>query len=295
VTVSERAIVLVVLSAFLHASWNIFSKSSGDPISFLLRALAFSALLYAPLFVWMQFHVHYPPVVVGCLLGSGICAGVYFFCLGKAYHHGRVSVAYPVARSFPILVVMFGGFFLSEFPNAQGTTGVLLVVAGCFVLPWERFVRGPEGFCLANYHNRSVFWALGAAALTSAYSLLDKIAAASMAAGAESTIVEKVNYVYLQNLIAWGAAVVCVRVARYRVLPVARRRAFLCGAIFLVSYTLVLLALATDPVAYVVSFRQLSIVLGTLVSMFWIERSFSWPRVVGVGMIFTGVVLVGLA
>jgi uncharacterized membrane protein len=289
---SEQAIILVLLSAFLHASWNVFSKSSGDPISFLLRALAFSALLYAPLFVWMQFHVHYPPTVVSCLLGSGFFAGVYFFCLGKAYHHGRVSVAYPVARSFPILVVMFGGLFLREFPNMQGTAGVLLVVAGCFILPWERFALGPQGFCLANYRNRSVFWAMGAACCTSVYSLLDKVAAANMGDG---TVLEKVNYVYLQNLIAWGAAVLCVRLAHYRTFPVARWRAFVCGAIFLVSYTLILLALATDPVAYVVSFRQLSIVLGTLVSMGWIERSFSWPRVVGVGMIFTGVVLVGLA
>lgn len=292
---SERAIVLVLVSACLHAAWNVFSKSSGDPISFLLRALGFSALLYAPLFVWMQWHVGYAPMVVVCLLGSGISAGVYFFCLGKAYHHGRVSVAYPVARSFPILVVMFGGLFLGECPNGQGLAGVLLVVVGCFVLPWQRFVWGAAGFCLANYRNRSVFWALGAAVMTSVYSLLDKVAAERMAVGTDWAVLEKVNYVYLQNLIAWGAAAVCVRAARYRVLPVARRRAFFCGALFLVSYSLILLALATDPVAYVVSFRQFSIVLGTLVSMFWVERSFSWPRLCGVALVFAGVVLVGLA
>jgi uncharacterized membrane protein len=65
--------------------------------------------------------------------------------------------------------------------------------------------------------------------------------------------------------------------------------------VFLVSYTLVLVALVTDPVAYVVSFRQFSIVLATGVSMVWLERAFSWPRVVGVTMVFAGVVLIGLA
>ena len=173
--------------------------------------------------------------------------------------------------------------------------GVALVVAGCFVLPWQRFVRGPQGFCLANYRTRSVAWALGAAAFTAVYSLLDKIAAVAMRTGADGAILDKVNYVYLQNLIAWAVVALALRATRYPVLPVARKRALFCGLVFLVSYSLILLAMATDPVAYVVSFRQLSIVFGSLASMRWIERSFAWPRLVGVGMIFAGVVLVGLA
>lgn len=292
---SEQAIILVLLSACLHATWNVFSKSSGDPISFLLRALAFSALIYAPLFVWMQPRVHYPPVLTICLIGSGVCCGLYFYCLGKAYHHGKISVAYPVARSFPILVLTFGGVLLGEYPNAQGLTGTLLVVVGCFVLPWQRFVRGTDGFCLANYRNPSVFWALGAAALTAAYSLMDKVAATSMLAGPAGGILDKVNYVYLQNLTAWATVALVVRVSRYTILPAHPQKAFFCGLLFLVSYSLILLALTTDPVAYVVSFRQLSIVLATVYSMFWVEREFTWPRLWGVVLIFAGVVLIGFA
>jgi drug/metabolite transporter (DMT)-like permease len=206
-----------------------------------------------------------------------------------------MSVAYPVARSFPILVVTFGGLLLGEVPSARGVAGVLLVVAGCFVLPWQRFVRGPDGFCLANYRNRSVGWALVTAAFTAAYSLLDKIAAVSMQQAASPTLFDKVNYVYLQNLIAWIALALGVRASRHKLVPVPRARAVFCGLVFLVSYSLILLALATDPVAYVVSFRQLSIVLGALVSMCWLERAFTWPRLVGVGLVFAGAVLVGLA
>ncbi len=292
---NEHAILLVLLSAGLHASWNFFSKSSGDPVSFLLRALAFSALLYAPLVPWMLMRVRYPADVTACLLGSGLCCGLYFLALGRAYQHGQVSVAYPVARSVPILVIMFGGLLLGERPSPRGLAGVLLVFAGCFILPWQRFTRGPEGFCLSNYRTRSVTWALGAAACTAAYSLLDKLAAIGMRAGAQSALLDKVAYVYIQNLIAWIVAALLVRAAHYPVLPVARKRAIFCGLVFLVSYSLILLAMTTDPVAYVASFRQLSIVLGALASMRWIERTFAWPRLAGVGLIFAGVVLVGLA
>ncbi|MCF7853569.1 MAG: DMT family transporter [Candidatus Pacebacteria bacterium] len=289
---SERAILLVLLSACLHAAWNLFSKSSDAPVAFLLRALRFSALFYAPLFLWMQFRVAYSPLLIACLTGSGVCTGLYFFCLGKAYHHGKVSVAYPVARSFPILVITFGALFLGEVPSPRGAMGVVLVVSGCFILPWQRFVCGPEGFCLENYHNRSVLWALAAALFTACFSLLDKVAALAMRDIGES-MVDKVNYVYLQNAIAWATIAICIRIARYKVYPVARWRAYVCGAIFLASYSLILMALATDPVAYVVSFRQISIVIATLISMLWLERQFTWPRMTGVGLIFSGVLLIG--
>ncbi len=292
---SNHAILLVLLSALLHASWNVLSKTSGDPLTFLLRALAFSTLLYAPLFLWMQTCVHYPPTVVFCVLGSGVCAGFYFMCLGKAYLCGQISVAYPVARSFPILLVTLGGLILNERPSLHGTAGVVLVVAGCFVLPWERFTRGPEGFCLANYRNASIAWALGAAIFTASYSIIDKIAAAAMSSIPTSGALDKVNYVYLQNLISWIVVACCIRLTGYKIGAADRGRAIFAGALFLVSYTLILLALTTDPVAYVVSFRQFSIVLTTLASMLWIERRLVWPRLVGAGMIFAGIVLIGFA
>ncbi len=292
---STQAIILVLISACLHSAWNLFSKSSGDPISFLLRALGFSAVVYAPLFAWMQLNANYTPQTAGLLLGSGMLTGLYFFCLSKAYHHGQVSIAYPIARAFPILVVMFGGLFLREFPSLQGLVGVVCIVGGCFVLPWRRFVLGPEGFCPAHYRNRSVAWAVAAALCTAGFSLLDKVAASVMAEAEGFTFWDKVNYVYLQNFIAWLTAMACIKAVRYPIIRVARKRAFACGVIFLLSYTLILMALATDPVAYVVSFRQLSIVLATLVAMWWIERDFTWPRFCGVTAIFIGVVLIGLA
>lgn len=292
---SKHAILLVLVSACMHAAWNVLSKAGGDPLSFLMRALAFSALLYAPLFLWLQTQVHYSATVLACVTASGMLAGVYFFCLGKAYKLGNVSVVYPVARSFPILVVTLGGLLLGECPSLLGLLGVLLVVAGCFVLPWQRFTRGPDGFCLANYRSASIAWALGSASCTAIYSILDKIAATSMSQAQGSSMFDKMNYVYIQNLISWVALAIGARFAKHKSAPVMNGRAFFCGAIFLISYSLILLALSTDPVAYVVSFRQFSIVLATIVSMLWIERSFTWPRLIGASTIFAGVLIIGLA
>jgi uncharacterized membrane protein len=43
------------------------------------------------------------------------------------------------------------------------------------------------------------------------------------------------------------------------------------------------------------AFRQSSIVIAAVASMLWLEKDFSWPRLVGVLGITAGVVLVGLS
>jgi drug/metabolite transporter (DMT)-like permease len=293
---TSAGILLVLLSAFCHAAWNLLSKTDRDPVAFLSKALLYSALAYAPLFIVFQFWMQYNTVYLVTVSLSGLCAGFYFFALAKAYQHGRISVAYPVARSFPILLLTWASLLLHERPSPQGLLGILFIVGGCFVLPMEQFSLGPQGFQLRNYLNRSSLWALLAALCTSFYSLLDKYAASHMpAASAGVALFQKVNYVYLQNLISWVVMAALIHVIKYEPLPVTKSRALVSGLIFLVSYSLIIMALTANPVAYVMSLRQVSILLTTLISMYWLEKNFSVPRLAGVLIIFTGVVLVGLA
>ncbi len=293
---SLSAILLVFLSALCHSAWNLLAKSSGGPIAFMRQALRYSALCYAPLCVIFLFLVDYSFTYIACILSSGLAVGLFLYCLSKAYEHGQVSVAYPIARSFPILVVTWVLFLWGVTPTATGLAGILLIVGGCFILPIGRFSLGPDGFSPANYLNRSCFWALLAALATSVFSVIDKYAAVSMpTAPADLAILSRVNYVYLQNLVALIVMELCTLRQKQAYPRAHRSRALFAGLIFLVSYSLIILALTTDPVAYVVSFRQISILITALVSMFWLEREVSTPRVVGVGLIFVGVVLVGLA
>jgi len=293
---SLTAILLVFFSALCHSAWNLLAKSSGGPIAFMRQALRYSALCYAPLFLVLLFLVEYSLFYVTCILTSGLAVGLYLYCLSKAYEHGQVSVAYPIARSFPILVVTWVLFLWGVKPTTVGFSGILLIVGGCFILPMSRFRLGPDGFSPANYLNRSCFWALLAALATSVFSVIDKYAAVNMpTAPADLAIFSRVNYVYLQNLVALIVMEICTLRQKQAYPKAHRPRALFAGLIFLISYSLIILALTTDPVAYVVSFRQISILITALVSMFWLERIISLPRIVGVGLIFIGVVLIGLA
>jgi uncharacterized membrane protein len=294
-----HGILLVLASAGCHATWNLMSKSATgrvDPALMFLRALGYSTLCYLPMAAILQPWAIYAPVFWLCVVPSGVCTGLYFYSLGRAYRAGHISIAYPIARSFPILVVTWAGLFMDEAPSALGLAGIVLVVAGCFVLPMKRFARGAEGAALHDYLNRSAAWALGAALFTAAFSVIDRLAARSVTPEAMTSLVStRLVYVYVQNAVAW---VTMMAMMRFHPPPERRtghRRAIVAGLIFMISYGLIMVALTDNPVAYVVTFRQVSIVITATVSMVLIEKHFSWPRFVGVVAVFVGVVLVGLA
>jgi len=293
---TTQGLLLVFFSAFCHAAWNLLSKASGGPISFMRRALKYSTLCYLPLFLVAQPWADYSWTSLACVIPSGIAAGLFFFCLSIAYHHGHASVVYPIARSFPILVVTWVSLVWGRVPSLQALIGIGLIVGGCFVLPMQRLTLGPEGFALRNYLNASCFWAFIAAMMTAGFSIIDKVAAVSFPTEPVSVaLISRVNYVYLQNAVAWGVMEGLIAWRRWPTEETRRSAAVGSGLILLISYSLIVVALTTDPVAYVVSFRQLSILMTAVVSMVWIERKIFPTRLVAVSIIFVGVILVGLA
>lgn len=289
-------ILLTALSAGCHATWNLLSKSGADPVAFMRKALMWSAACYLPLFIVMSFRIAFSPTYLLCAGGSGVMVGLYFFTLSTAYRLGDLSVAYPLARSFPVLILAFSAVVWGRPPTAVATVGVGAIVAGCFLLPLRRFSLGPAGFHLPAYLHVASFWALAAAAWTAGFSLVDKHAATIMPAGGPVVrLASQVGYVYLQNGVAWIVIELIARLTRRPSPPVERRGPLAAGLLFLVSYSLIIMALATDPVTYVVSFRQVSIVIASIVSMLVIERRFSAPRLLGVIVIFVGIVLIATA
>lgn len=289
--------LLALLSALCHASWNLVAKSGGDPVRFIRKALRYSTLCYLPLFLLLQPFIPYAPGYLLSAISSGVIVAFYFYALSRAYHHGDVSTAYPLARGLPVLLLAWVAMCLGENLSLTGLAGIFLVVFGCVVVPLKRFTLGSGGFQPAGYFNRSCCWAGVSAAMTCAYTLIDKSASVSMPILPLSlAIATKVNYVYMQNTMAWMFMEFTAPASDPTQSKVAGNpRELYAGLVFLVSYSLVLAALALDSAAYVMSFRLVSIVITSVVSMIWIERHFSRPRLLGALLIFTGVVLVGQA
>ncbi|POR00486.1 hypothetical protein AU468_09645 [Alkalispirochaeta sphaeroplastigenens] len=305
---SVTAILLVLVSALVHAGWNLLGKRDSANGAYFCMASATGAILLLPLlWVWRSAVGQIPPVVWWYLLPTGIFQGLYFGGLAGAYRRGDLSVAYPVARAFPVLMVPLFSLILASLllgngapPGKLALTGMIVVTLGLLVLPQERLDRFSPG----HLWGRWIFYAFLAGLGTTGYSLVDDRALSAFRAalsGDMARLQAPLLYAALQS--ASTAAVL----AFLGVLRQGPRRfgrslralwggsAFLAGAAIVVAYGLVLVAYGfAQNVSYVVAFRQVSLPLGTLMGVVLLQERLTPPRLVGTVLIIAGLVLVSL-
>ncbi|HSJ95856.1 MAG TPA: EamA family transporter, partial [Myxococcota bacterium] len=135
---SALALGLVLLSAFVHASWNFLLKRSGGGSGLITAASIASLALYAPVvvgFVWIwgyEFHLAH----LGLMAGSGLLHSVYFLLLDRAYRSGGdLSIVYPLARATgPLLTIVVAVLLLGERPGPAALGGAVLIGASALLL-----------------------------------------------------------------------------------------------------------------------------------------------------------------
>ncbi len=234
---------------------------------------------------------------------TGASQAAYFTFLALAYRHGDISVVYPLARSFPIFVVLIAGFGLGQWPSPLAWLGILLVAAGCFALPLERL--GRARISLRSYANAAGFWALLTALGSSGYTVADDIGmdlvVGREALGSPTGPVAALLYGYLEwvstSLFLLLAVLALGRRGDIgRVFRQERGPALLVGLMTFGTYLLILWAYSlSEKVAYVAALRQLSIVFGVLFGITLLREPGGLLRVGASVVIVSGLVLVSLA
>ncbi|MHC4916379.1 MAG: EamA family transporter [Planctomycetota bacterium] len=297
------AVLLVLSSCATHAAWNLMAKRSSRTTAFFWMGAVLCLLPLAPAFVLaggIDVLRSAPPRLWLMLPVTGLSMCTYYGCLAAAYRHGDVSVAYPLVRTTPIFVLVLAGMILGQRPSALAVAGIVLVVAGCFVLPLERLGFGPGGFSLRAYANRTSFWALGAALGSTGYTLVDDLAMEALREAAPGVRGAFVYECLQYGLLAVGLLVVSLVTDGRRKLAEAARgeklRALLVGALVFVTYMLILWAYANaEKVAYVAGLRQLSILLGVAGGMLFFGEKGGRPRLVAAAVIVAGLIMIGFA
>lgn len=297
------AIFLLLISAGLHASWNLLGKRQNPTTAFMLVANTLGLLVLVPVVLvsWKTLGT-FPGEVWGLLIFTGLCQAVYYVALAGAYRTGDMSLTYPLVRAVPVLLVAWLGLLLGqgEPPSRQAIFGMLLIVGGCMLLPMRQFSQ----FQPRLFWNLATALALVAALGTVGYSLLDdralRLLRPESGLTSENLTVTMI-YAVLGGISAslWGAAFVAWRRDdRRQLMAMTRsdvRQAALVGLFIFAGYSLVLIALASAPnVGYAVAFRQLSIPLGAIAAILVFKEPAYRPRLFGVALVFFGVLLVAL-
>ena len=296
---SLLAFLLIVFSAGLHATWNLIAKRSSMSVAFYTVICMTSAALWLHMQFWTPVHVwQLPRLFFFYLLCSIFCGLFYSLALVRAYRTMEMSTAYPMMRALPLLIVAA----VTSLPGWGKPLTVLahfgmgIVFVGCLVMPLTDFSH----FKIRNYLNANMFYILVVAGGTAGYTLFDSQAQAVLRAACPDLAKPLVSMTFYSTrgifmTTLMFLAVLAIPGERKNFADFFRKRdrtPFLAGIIASLTYVTVLMAMNyVTNVSYVQVFRQLGLVFGLLGGIFILKERCTAPKITGVVLIITGLVI----
>ncbi|MBX3652467.1 MAG: EamA family transporter [Burkholderiales bacterium] len=279
---SLQVLLLVLLSALLHAAWNTMIRGAGNrTLDTVLVVAGAGAIMLALLpFLPLPAAASWPYVIASGAIHVG-----YFLLVAGAYRHGELSYVYPLMRgTAPALSAIAAALLLAEVPALQGWLGVALICGGVLLLAGDALRKAaPRG--------SATQFALGTAGVVVIYTLVDGVGVRLSGNAAVYT-----GWVFL--LTALPLTAIFLLRDRPATLAYARqhwRRGLFGGACTLASYALALWAMTQAPIALVAALRETSVVFGTLLAATLLHERISALRWAAVLVVAAGAVAIKLA
>lgn len=278
----DLVVFLAVLAgAAMHAGWNALVKTGLDrTTSIFLLALIQGLLSLAllPLFA-IPSAPSWPWIAASALLHSG-----YKIFLIRAYAHGDMSQVYPLARgSAPLIVAVAGIFVLAEPLTATKFAAVCAIGLGVMLMSSQ--LGGG-----AAMSGKALVFALGTAAFTASYTMVDAIGAQRSGTASGFT---------LWMFVGDGALMtVYARFMRGRSLFAAMHGnlagGVAAGVLSLGSYWIAIWAFTQAPIALVAALRETSVLFAMLIAVFWLGEKAGAQRWAAAALILAGIVMTRL-
>ncbi|NMZ40279.1 EamA family transporter [Pseudomonas proteolytica] len=275
---SDIAVTLVLISAFMHATWNAVVRAGSS--RFMTLALVDGTALLICLAALPLVNV--PSLQVwGYVLLSVVLNTIYRLFLIKAYETGDFGQVYPVMRGVPpVLVALFSYFLLHEHLSFQALAGVLLICLGIISLT---FVRRMTTLML-----RPLLMAVGAGVFIASYTVVD-----AKGVRASETVLQYIIYLTVfQSIPIPLLAFLKARTQFVQAIARQWRVGMLGGGFYLASYGLVLFALSLDAVAKVSALRETSVIIGAIIAALFFRERFGWRRMLSALVIVCGIILI---
>lgn len=271
------AVVLILVSAFLHAAVNILTKRANDKYAMRLLIGVFSAIMVTP----FLFFVPLPQGrAVWLLLLTAAVHAVYELFVVKSYESSAFSAVYPVARGTgPLFTALGAILLLGEPAPVVEIAGILMISGGVIALGLSH--RQTEGA------GTGLLYALATGLTIGCYTVID-------ASGVRS-VENPFSYV-LWFFVAYGAAVLATAPGiRGRAVVVEARRQWrlgiLLGLLALGTYGLAMLAYRFGATAKLAALRETSVLFGAAMAARFLEERMNGPRWLAAGVIAAGAIL----
>ena len=298
------AFVLIVLSAALHATWNLLAKKSSMSVPFYALMCTVSAVAWLHVQFWTPIPLSSVPLKFWGMTLSSVFCDSCFYCVGLVltYRYFEISTAYPVMRSLPILMTAaaVGMLGLGTPLSGMAKFGFPIVFIGAMLMPLAKF----SDFKLSNYFRREMLYVLLTACGTTGYTIFDSQAQKALgdfvAAAELNTSKEMVSLTYYSTRgICLSSTMWILSMAtlenRKAIRSLWKNLSFnpilggICGS---GTYVLVLIAMNyVTNVSYVQVFRQLGLPIGMLGGIWFLKERCTATKIVGVTLILLGLTL----
>ena len=296
---TSAAFILILLSAGMHASWNLIAKKSRMNLAFYTSLVLVDMLMGA--WIWFRLPLALSALTTRFYLNTvGSALGETCYCIGliMAYRKMDMSAAYPMMRSLPLIftALLTALLGIGERLSGMALLGMATVFAGCTIMPLERF----SDFRLSSYLDRKILFVLLAALGTTTYTIFDSEALRVLAKCAPTLSKTMISCAYYEFrhvavFISVGTLTMLLPFARAEVAELRRHgwgAAAVAGVFAGLTYLLVLLAMNyVTNVSYVQAFRQLGLVIGMLEGIFILKERCTLTRSLGIVLIVSGLAM----
>jgi drug/metabolite transporter (DMT)-like permease len=297
------ALLLVLVAAVLHASWNYCAKRAGGGLPFIWLVGAIICSCYIPVLIvyWLWQHPTLPTGAIVWILGSGVLKTSYSLFLQRGYRTGDFSLIYPLARGTgPLLSTLAAVIFLGERPSLLGVIGGMVIVASIFwltggvsKLAGMLRLRSPGVATSADASPRlrhtlfsSVNYGIVSGVFIASYTIWDKHGVAGLAI---APLLYDAGTAFTQLALLSPFAF-----ARWpevqREWRDQRRWAFGVAILSPIAYVLVLTAMRFTPVSYIAPAREVSIVIGAFIGARYLKEANPRRRIIGALAMTVGVI-----
>jgi len=290
--VTALALILVLLSAISHATWNLLAKRAINQEVFLWCVLVSSCVLLLPLLIFLiwKYQILYPGWWF--IFGTVVLHVLYFAFLGRSYARADLSLAYPIARGMgPALVPIIGALLLKEVITPQAMIGIICVVLGIFTVYWwgnfMEVLRDP----LKIFRESGARYALLTGVVIAAYSVWDKVGVSYVNPFLYMYFLVSGSALFLMPYIWWFYGISTIRIELKKKIG----NIILSGLLMFLAYGLILFAFQFSRVSYIAPAREVGIVIGVVFGTLLLREPFGKGRAIGSCLIIAGLGLISLA
>ncbi len=278
------AILLLLVSAVLHTTWNLLIKQSEDKyiVTWWMVTIGGVFAIFALFFTGLP-----PRQLWSFALVSMFVEATYFITLSYAYHDNDFSLVYPVARgTAPAFLALWSFLFLHEKLTKGGTIGLAMIIGGLIIIGVNTLMQSH----VTHVHFKGVAVALFIALLISIYTTIDGTAVKDGFA---------MPYVMsMFTLVPLPIAPFIFREYKWpKVKDVLTRQPIrlpIAGILGVLAYLMAVFAYSIAPLSYAGAVREVSVVFGALAGWFFLKEKLGGVRVLGAIVIFAGILVIAM-